>query len=193
MTFFGVLTFAEPLLLAGLVVLPGIGFLLPFTPPSPRRVVFPPLRLLLGLNATEETPARTPWWLLLLRMIAAPLIIIALAEPTIGEPPKPLGSGPLVLFIDNGWTAAHGWKDREAAIIDALASAAHAGQAVAIVPTPNSSPGVLVDAGAAQRIVDQLEPESWLPNRKTAREALARLHFASTLQILWLSDGLDYG
>jgi hypothetical protein len=194
MTFFGALTFAEPWILLGLIVLPVIWFLLRVTPPAPRRVVFPPLRLLLGLNATEETPARTPWWLLLLRMIAAALIIIALAQPTIGQPPKPLGSGPLVLFVDNGWTAAHGWKDREAAINDALAAAAHAGQAVAIVPTANPPSAVsLLDAGAAQRTADQLEPESWLPDRKRAREAMARLHFASTPQILWLSDGLDYG
>jgi hypothetical protein len=194
MTLFGAFTFAEPWILLGLIVLPAIWFLLRVTPPSPRRVVFPPLRLLLGLNATEETPARTPWWLLLLRMIAAALIIIALAQPTIGEPPKPLGSGPLVLFVDNGWTAAHAWKDREAAIDDALAAAAHAGQPVAIVPTANPpSPVSLLDAGAAGRIADQLEPESWLPDRKRAREALARLHFSSTPQILWLSDGLDYG
>ena len=109
MTFFGALTFAEPWILLGLIVLPAIWFLLRVTPPSPKRVVFPPLRLLLGLNATEETPARTPWWLLLLRMIAAALIVVALAQPTIGQPPKPLGSGPLVLFVDNGWTAAAHW------------------------------------------------------------------------------------
>src|SRR6201996_4642629 len=124
MTFFGALTFAEPWILLGLIVLPAIWFLLRVTPPSPKRVVFPPLRLLLGLNATEETPARTPWWLLLLRMIAAALVIVALAQPTIGEPPKPIGRGPLGLFIDDGWTAAHAWKDREAAIDDALAAAA---------------------------------------------------------------------
>ena len=194
MTLFGVLTFTEPWILAGLIVLPAIWFLLRVTPPSPKRVVFPPLRLLLGLNATEETPARTPWWLLLLRMIAAALIVIALAQPTIGEPPKPLGNGPLVLLVDNGWTAAHGWKDREVAINDALTAAAHAGQPVSIVPTANPpSPVSLMDAGAAQRIAEQLEPESWLPDRKRAREALARLRFVSTPQILWLSDGLDYG
>src|ERR1700759_3110572 len=101
MTLFGALTFAEPFILIGLIVLPAIWFLLRVTPPSPRRVVFPPLRLLLGLNATEETPAHTPWWLLLLRIVAAALIILALAGPMIGEPPKPIGNGPLVLFVDN--------------------------------------------------------------------------------------------
>ena len=194
MTFFGVLTFAEPFILAGLIVLPAIWFLLRVTPPSPRRVVFPPLRLLLGLNATEETPSRTPWWLLLLRLIAAALIILALAAPSIGEPPKPLSNGPLVLFVDNGWTAAHAWKDREAAIADALNGASHNGRPVALVPTANTKgPISLLDAGSAQRQAEQLAPVSWLPDRKRAVAALARAHFASAPEILWLSDGLDYG
>jgi len=193
MTFFGVLTFAEPFLLAGLIVLPAIWFLLRVTPPSPRRVIFPPLRLLLGLNATEETPARTPWWLLLLRIIAAALIILALAGPLIGRPPKPLGNGPLVLFVDNGWPAAHAWNDREAAIADALSAAQRAGRPVAIVPTAAvPAPVSLLDAGAAQRQAEQLEPQSWLPDRKHAREALGHTRFSSTPEILWLSDGLDY-
>src|ERR1700749_3724201 len=194
MTFFGVLTFAEPFLLAALGVLPVIWFLLRVTPPSPRRVVFPPLRLLLGLNATEETPSRTPWWLLALRLIAAALIIAALAGPTIGEPPKALTNGPLVLFVDNGWTAAHAWKDREAAITDALNSAARNGRAVALVPTANTpSPINLLDAGSAQRNAEALEPGSWLPDRKHPVAILARTHFNAAPEILWLRDSLDYG
>lgn len=194
MTFFGILTFAEPLILAGLIVLPAIWFLLRVTPPSPRRVVFPPLRLLLGLQATEETPARTPWWLLLLRLIVAALIILALAAPSIGEPPKPLGNGPLVLFVDNGWTAAHAWKDRESAISDLLNGAERAGRAVAIVPTANAvGPVSVLDAGTAQRTAEQLAPVSWLPNRKQAVSLLAKTRFAASPQIVWLSDGLDYG
>src|SRR5665213_1916792 len=129
------ISFASPWILLGLIVLPAIWFLLRVTPPSPRKVVFPPLRLLLGLNATEEAPARTPWWLLLLRLIAAALIIAALAQPMIGEPPTPIGNGPLVLFVDNGWTAAHAWKDREAAISDALNASSRQGRPVAIVGT----------------------------------------------------------
>src|SRR5213082_499785 len=81
------LNFTAPWILAGLAVLPAIWWLLRVTPPAPRRVSFPPLRLLRGLTATEETPARTPWWLLLLRMIVAALIIVALAEPILGAAP----------------------------------------------------------------------------------------------------------
>ena len=70
--------FAAPWILLGLVVLPIVWWLIRVTPPAPRSETFPAIRLLLGLNATEETPARTPWWLLLLRLLAAGLIIVAL-------------------------------------------------------------------------------------------------------------------
>ena len=91
----GSLSFGAPWILAALVLLPAIWFLLRVTPPSPKRVVFPPLRLLLGLKDTEETPARTPLWLLILRLIAAAAIILALAQPMLGQPARIAGSGRL--------------------------------------------------------------------------------------------------
>ena len=66
----GSLAFASPWLLAALAALPVIWWLLRVTPPAPRRIAFPALRLLLGLAPREETPARTPLWLILLRMVA---------------------------------------------------------------------------------------------------------------------------
>ncbi|HEX9488675.1 MAG TPA: BatA domain-containing protein, partial [Stellaceae bacterium] len=59
----GPLAFAAPWLLLGLAVLPVLWWLLRVTPPAPRRVRFPALRLLLGLTPREETPAQTPLWL----------------------------------------------------------------------------------------------------------------------------------
>src|SRR5437763_7552257 len=123
MAFLSGLSFGAPWILAALVVLPAIWWLLRVTPPLPRRVVFPPLRLLLGLERKEETPAHTPLWLLLLRLIAAACMIVALADPIIGTPPAIAGSGPIVLFIDNGWTAAANWDGRQALIADVLRTA----------------------------------------------------------------------
>jgi len=137
------LSFGVPWLLGALVVLPAIWWLLRVTPPAPKRVVFPPFRLLLGLAAPQETPERTPLWLLLLRLLAAALVIIAFAEPTIGRAVKSVGRGPLVLFIDNDWAAAQLWQNRDAAISDALANAASAGRPVAIVPTASVAPPVV--------------------------------------------------
>ncbi|MGY3496038.1 hypothetical protein ACVW1B_005457 [Bradyrhizobium sp. USDA 4502] len=75
------LSFAEPLLLLGLVSLPALWWLLRVMPPRPRRIEFPPTRLLFDIAPKEETPSRTPWWLTLLRLAAAALVIFAAAGP----------------------------------------------------------------------------------------------------------------
>ena len=62
----GSLAFTSPWLLLALTALPALWWLLRVTPPSPRLVNFPPVRLLMALRPNEETPARTPWWLILL-------------------------------------------------------------------------------------------------------------------------------
>ncbi|MCZ6509303.1 MAG: BatA domain-containing protein, partial [Alphaproteobacteria bacterium] len=69
----GLLSFTAPWILAGLVTLPILWWLLRAVPPAPRRVSFPAIRLLFGLEQREETPHRTPWWLLLLRLCLAAL------------------------------------------------------------------------------------------------------------------------
>ena len=77
----GPLAFGAPWVLFALVALPVIWWLLRVTPPAPKRVLFPAVRLLLGLQQGEETPARTPLWLLVLRVTLAALVIFALADP----------------------------------------------------------------------------------------------------------------
>jgi len=71
------LSFAEPLLLLGLLSLPVLWWLLRVMPPRPRRIEFPPTRLLFDIAPKEETPSRTPWWLTALRLMAAALVILA--------------------------------------------------------------------------------------------------------------------
>ena len=80
------LGFAEPLVLIALVTLPALWLLLRLIPPRPRRIDFPPTRLLLQLAPREETPARTPWWLTLLRLLLAGIVIIAAAGPLWNPP-----------------------------------------------------------------------------------------------------------
>ena len=78
--------FAEPLVLIGLLTLPVLWWLLRLIPPRPRRIDFPPTRLLLEIAPKEETPARTPWWLTLLRLLLAALVIIVAAGPLWNPP-----------------------------------------------------------------------------------------------------------
>src|SRR5262249_56000450 len=62
------LGFAQPLVLLGLLSIPVLWWLLRLIPPQPRRIDFPPTRLLFQIKPKEETPQKTPWWLTLLRL-----------------------------------------------------------------------------------------------------------------------------
>ena len=99
---------------AGLLALPVIWWLLRTVPPRPQRIDFPPTRILVGIENKEKTPAKTPWWLTLIRMLAAALVILALAEPVLNPNRETAltGTGPVVLVVDNGWAAAAHWPTR---------------------------------------------------------------------------------
>ena len=183
------ISFGSPLILAALTALPVLWWLLRVTPPLPRRTLFPPLRLLRGLEDEEQTPAATPWWLLLLRLLAAALLILALADPLLGRTPKLATTGPLVLIVDNGWTAARGWDARQELIIDLLRSAQ--GRPVAIIPTAGNAPSGLLNEGEAARIAKELKPMPWPGDRAGAAQALGRFNFSAAPALYWLSDGID--
>src|SRR5262249_53571499 len=75
------LGFAQPLVLLGLLTLPVLWWILRMIPPQPRRIDFPPTRLLFLIKPKTETPRRTPWWLTLLRLTLATIVILAAAGP----------------------------------------------------------------------------------------------------------------
>jgi hypothetical protein len=185
------LSFGAPWVLAALAALPVLWWLLRVTPPQPRRIPFPPMRLLLGLKDEEQTPAHTPWWLLLLRLLAAGLLILALADPLLGRVVKLLSDGPLVLVVDNGWAAAKHWDQRQTLISDLLRAAGD--RPVAIVPTATQGPVSLMDAGAAEKTARELKPVSWPGDRAAAAREIARAHLVGQPQISWLSDGIEDG
>src|SRR5260221_3476051 len=187
------LSFGAPWILVALAALPAIWFLLRVPPPMARRVVFPPVRLLLGLRNSEETPARTPMWLLLLRTLAAAFVIAALAQPILGAAQEPAAKGPTVLLVDNGWTAAPNWSARLTAISDALNIAERSGRPLAIVTTadPGNSGISLLNAATAERAMRAITPVSWLPGRLAAANQIQKTRFRLRPDILWLSDGID--
>src|SRR5215469_7701687 len=131
----GSLAFASPWLLTALVALPVIWWLLRVTPPAPRRIPFPALRLLLGLTPREETPARTPLWLIVLRTILAALVIVGLAHPLINPQAPIAGNGPLFFVIDDGWAAADDWQARQTAALGLLAEAEREDRQVVLLTT----------------------------------------------------------
>ena len=65
----GSLGFLSPWLLVALAALPLIWLILRLTPPRPRQVEFPPTTHPARVcEDRERTPARTPWWLTLIRL-----------------------------------------------------------------------------------------------------------------------------
>ncbi len=89
---FGIpLAFTVPLALTALIGLPLLYYVLRVTPPRPRQVPFPPLRLFLDLLPANQTPRRTPLWLLILRLAIAACIIFAMAGPVLN--PAPVAAG----------------------------------------------------------------------------------------------------
>jgi hypothetical protein len=195
----GPLAFVSPWLLAALAALPIIWWLLRVTPPAPRRVVFPAIRLLLGLVPREETPARTPLWLILLRVTLASLVIFAVAHPLLNPQTRLAAAGPILLVVDDGWAAAREWPARQAAATEVLAEAAREDRQVILVTTaaaatdqPPAAP-VLLRAADARAAIQAAVPKPWPVDR---RAALARLEAASlqdASSAVWLSDGIADG
>ena len=196
---FSSLAFASPWLLAALAGLPVIWWLLRVTPPAPRRIRFPAIWLLLGLAPREETPARTPWWLILLRTVLAALVIVALAHPLINPQRHLGGSGTVVLIIDDGWAAARDWSRRQNAAVDLLNEAEREGRQVVLVTTaPPASdepppPLAPVRAADARAAVQALQPKPWFADRKMTLARLQAMAFPEGVYVVWSSDGIDDG
>ncbi|NKB48119.1 MAG: DUF4159 domain-containing protein [Alphaproteobacteria bacterium] len=191
----GLLSFAAPWILAGLATLPILWWLLRAVPPAPRRVAFPAIRLLFGLEQREETPHRTPWWLLALRLILAALVIAAFAQPVINPARELRASGPLLLVIDNGWAAARDWPARQATASDLLDQAERSGKNVIILTTAPAAgeplrASELMRPAEARDILLTITPQPWPADRKAALMALENLNLDGSVNVAWLSDGL---
>ena len=91
----GPVGFVTPWLLAALLALPILWILLRAVPPAPIRRRFPGVALLLGLTDDETETDKTPWWLLLLRMVAIAAAIAAFAGPVLNPVQRAPGSAPL--------------------------------------------------------------------------------------------------
>ena len=190
------LAFSAPLALTALALLPVLYYLLRLTPPRPREVPFPPLKLILDLDPKDETPARTPWWLLALRLAIAAAIIAAMAGP-IWNPPAVSegGKGPLVVLLDDGWSAAPSWKLRMAQAAERLAAAGRDGRASAVAAMSEGARELAAaDTAKTLERLRTLKPAPFLPARAATLAALKIFITANpAAEIVWVSDGLENG
>ena len=189
------LAFAAPAVLAALVGLVALYFLLRVTPPSPRQAVFPPLRLLLGLDPAETTPARTPWPILALRLAIGALIILAMAEPLWNSLAALSGSGPLLVLIDDGFAAAPAWERRIDFARERASAAARGGRIVAIHTLSQGGQEVApLDRAGIEGQLRSLSPVPYAPDRAAALPAIERfLAREPKTDILWIADGVELG
>ena len=190
------LGFAEPLVLIGLLTLPVLWWLLRLIPPRPRRIDFPPTRLLLEIAPKEETPARTPWWLTLMRLALAALVIIAAAGPLWNPPVAAMKTrAPIAILIDDGWTAAAAWDARLRTADDVIARAENDRRAVALIPLSEGIRDISFATAASARVrLHQIKPAPHTVDRTEALPAIARfLADTRDVELVWLSDDIDLG
>ncbi|WP_288587940.1 DUF4159 domain-containing protein [uncultured Methylobacterium sp.] len=188
------LGFAAPAALAALIALPALWYLLRVTPPRPRRIDFPPLRILADLLPERETPARTPPWLLALRLLASACLILAVSGPVWNPTPQAAGDGraPLVLVLDNGFSAAQDWRDRLRVATAEVEAASRAGRPVALLPTASAPTGIeATGPGPALERLRAIEPLPHLADRAAHLPALtAFLDKAPGSTVVWIHDGV---
>ncbi len=193
----GAFAFAAPWVLAAAAGLPILWWLLRITPPAPKLVRFPAIRLLLRLQEKEDTPARTPWWLLLLRLLIVLLLIVGLAHPLMNPEEGFEQDGPLVIAIDNGWSAAPNWQARQNRVAELLDTAAREDRKVILVATarrlPDGKIGAsnLMRAADARAVFQAMGPQAWPVDHKAAAAAFDDLaERVRNGNVVWLADGL---
>ena len=188
------IAFTSPWLLMALLSLPVIWWLLRLTPPKPQEEVFPPTRILAKLQEKEETPAQSPWWLTLLRLLMAALVILAMAGPILNPQESSLnGEGSVMIVMDDGWASAKDWETRRNTALALVTEAKEAGRTVILQSTAGhenwSSEPLTPEAAASLLEASEsiaIEPD----HAKTASTLPAKIRTTNPGQIVWLSDGL---
>ncbi|MGL4636266.1 MAG: DUF4159 domain-containing protein [Beijerinckiaceae bacterium] len=188
------LAFTIPLVLTALAALPVLYWLLKMTPPPPARAVLPTLAIVRDMERKEETPAHTPWWLLLLRLLLAALVILAMAGPLWNpDPESRTGRGPLLVMIDNSWSAAPQWKLMSERAQSLMETAGAAGRPVALRTTAEEPSEIIPTTSV--RAIDQLRslrPHPHSIDRKRHEAAVTSfLERNAEGSVAWVSDGIS--
>ncbi|MDX5358398.1 MAG: DUF4159 domain-containing protein [Rhodobacterales bacterium] len=186
----GPIGFTAPLILWALAALPVLWWLLRAVPPAPVRRRFPGVALLLGLRDDDAETDRTPWWLLLLRIVAMAALILAFAGPVLNPVQRQPGSGPLLVLLDGSWADARDWPRRAERIAAALEDAGRQGRpvAVALLADPPAGPLVFQAAAEVRQRLPSVTPTAWEPGAAAVTWAQG---LTGGFETLWISDGLD--
>ncbi len=173
------MSFANPLVLLGLLALPLIVWLLRAMPPKPVRQVFGGMFFLERLATPKRKPVRTPPIILILRLLAFTCLLIGLAGPILGPEPE-REAGDLTLVFGDGWDAAQRWQDRLDAAEAVMAETAGTitlitasdGEVQGSLPA-DEAPDLLRDLEPAPRLADWDAVFAALPEGSARRVLIA--------------------
>lgn len=186
----GPIGFAAPWLLLGLLALPILWIILRAVPPAPIRRRFPGVALLLGLKDDDSVTDRTPWWLLLLRMLAVAAVIIGLAGPVLNpQQDRQPGTGPVLIVMDGGWPGAQDWTSRAELVDHLLAEAGLEGRTAALLRLTIPEAVAFQSADLWRSRVAGLAPQPWTPTPEMIARAVDLLPEGG-FETLWFTDGL---
>lgn len=193
----GPVTFAAPMMLAGLASLPALWWLMRSVPPKPIIHAFPAIKLLFNLKSEDQEPARMPVWQRLIRLGMAAAVITGLAQPVL-NPHEPIkGEGALLMVVDNGWSAAHNWDARVKEMHMLIDRAKRDNRPVMIMPTAPQIGETNVrlfgpmNADEAATIIHTIEPQSWTVDHQSAAEAIGTMSPDTPVTTHWLGNGLQ--
>ncbi|MFO8126775.1 DUF4159 domain-containing protein [Yoonia sp.] len=186
----GPIGFTVPWLLLGLIALPILWILLRAVPPAPIKRRFPGVALLLGLTDDESQSDRTPWWLLLLRILAVAAAIVGFAGPVLNPQDARDGSGDLVILLDGSWAGAPSWQARIDRVDTLLTEAALADRRAAVINLNDLPVGELPFAapGDWQNRLPGIQPQPWQP----VDPATWFEDIDGRFETYWISDGLEW-
>ena len=192
----GALAFANPWMLTALMGLPVLWLLLRITPPAPRVQRFPAIRLLYRLQSTEETPDSAPWWLLLLRLLIAALVIFAVAHPIRNAGEDLPGGGAVVIVVDDDWAAARDWSSRIKVMGGLVDQADRDDRPIFLLrttwmPDDERDLGKPLTATAARAVIKAMAPRPRSSTLGSLRRAVETAPPPSPADIVWLSNGIS--
>ena len=185
---FGSVLFTAPYLLLALLALPILWLLLRAVPPAPIKHLFPAVALLIGLKDRDTSTDRTPWWLLLLRMLAVAAVIVGLAGPVLNPTDRAgTGSERLLIVLDASWASAADWPQRQEYLAGVLQDAAQEGRTVGVLSLTRPETVVFQAAQVWLRALAGLQPEPWEAANAVDLEPVLP---EGPFDTLWLSDGV---
>lgn len=195
----GALSFVSPWLLLALISLPALWWLLRITPPAPLQVAFPPIRLLMKIISHEESAARSPLWLIILRLSIVAAVILGASQPLWNATASLDGRGPFVLVVNDGWASAVDWQSRQSKLTSLVDQADREKRLILLLTTaPIETQGKqrslqLMSPTDARKVVSSLQPKPWqidLEKSQKRLEAFDRKSIKESGYVFWLNDGL---